>query len=86
MEGFDHDEELRGIIPRSVQEIFSCPSTHLRASAYLFLCSGCVAHVPHAHSNFLSCCFLFCCADIQNTAHTNVRFLVRASYIQIYSR
>lgn len=24
--------------------------------------------------------------DIQNTAHTNVRFLVRASYLQIYSK
>jgi kinesin family protein 3/17 len=45
MEGFD-DNELRGIIPRSVEEIFHY---------------------------------------IQNTANSNIRFLVRASYLQIYN-
>lgn len=45
MEGFD-DSELRGIIPRSVEEIFHY---------------------------------------IQNTANSNIRFLVRASYLQIYN-
>jgi len=39
-----------------------------------------------ATDHFVLFCHLLCaCADIQNTAHTNVRFLVRASYLQIYS-
>lgn len=45
MEGYDNNQ-LRGIIPRSVEEIFD---------------------------------------HIQNRAHSSVRFLVRASYLQIYN-
>lgn len=82
MEGFE-SYELRGIIPRSVEEIFNCKRHTARTactkSRYLHDSNG----IFTQHSPFMLC--HPCCADIQNTAHTNVRFLVRASYLQIYS-
>ena len=47
-------------------------------------CCGSQSHI----SCFLAPLLLFPLvpSDIQNTAHTNVRFLVRASYLHIYSQ
>jgi hypothetical protein len=89
MEGFE-EEELRGIIPRSVEEIFNCASAATEA-AY---CNPTLAHHLILANLLIIRCVCACClprdsvrcVDISNTAHTNVRFLVRASYLQIYSQ
>lgn len=57
----------------------------LQALSAVVGCCGSSLFV-HTHTFPAAVVSICLCSDIQNTAHTNVRFLVRASYLQIYSQ
>ncbi len=70
IEGGD-EEENRGLIPRSSEEIFSCIPQYHYNPIYIYI--------------YVCVCVFNCIADIKNTASLNDRFLVRVSFLEIYN-